>query len=166
MVRKETRIPDEEHTLLKNILDYCQLRHVLANHQRPCRTVDGWRTAIEGDEGFFDLTILGPGGAILAELKRRRGAETTAKQLEWLAMGQRAAQVVGPRLIVARWTFNDFPDPICGHIDLIAKPPAPVRPGQIVISGEPVHPGGPLPPLPRSLPPEWLQDLRDRRRRS
>jgi hypothetical protein len=41
MPRKQTRIPDEENTLLANVLEYAQLRHVKAMHQRPAYTANG-----------------------------------------------------------------------------------------------------------------------------
>lgn len=123
MVTRKTRIPDEEHTLLEGILEYCQLRHVRANHQRPCRTQQGWRTAIEGDEGFFDLTIIGPGGVIFAELKRRQGAKHSDEQKAWAEMARRAGlHFEAQRFRVVLWTFDNWPNEIKTAIDVIAKP--------------------------------------------
>jgi len=128
MVKRQTRIPDEEHALLVGILEYAQLKHVLANHQRPARTEQGWRTAIEGDEGFFDITMIGPGGILLVELKRRKGAKHSDMQLKWLEMAMRAKQAIGsPRVIVDTWTFDQWPDPGKTLIDTIAKAPAPAN---------------------------------------
>lgn len=55
----------------------------LVDHQRPARTRDGWRTAIEGDAGYPDLTIVGHGRAWFIELKRR-GNRPSAAQVAWL----------------------------------------------------------------------------------
>lgn len=46
----------------------------LANHQRPARTKDGWRTTIQGDDGFPDVVMVhGVHGTVFVELKDWRG---------------------------------------------------------------------------------------------
>ncbi len=53
-------------------------------HFRPARTIDGgWRTALQGDEGFPDCFLAKPGRAIAAELKSERGQLRPA-QAAWL----------------------------------------------------------------------------------
>jgi hypothetical protein len=143
-------IPDEENTLLRNILEYCQLKHVLAHHGRPTPTgkeyVDAnghtkrrYVTPIAGNPGYFDLTILGPGGIIMAELKRRRGAKHTDEQKRWFDLAARAAAEFDrpgkPRFIVALWTFDNWPDEIYKAINSIAAPP-PVH-AVVVVNGPP-----------------------------
>ena len=51
------------------------------HHDRPARTKKGWRTAIEGDPGYFDLTLARRGVVIFAELKTRQGRQTIDQKL-------------------------------------------------------------------------------------
>jgi hypothetical protein len=53
-------------------------------HPRPARTAHGWRTAIQGDAGYFDLTLVHAGQRriIGAELKSHRGS-LTPEQVTW-----------------------------------------------------------------------------------
>jgi hypothetical protein len=53
------------------------------HHQRPGRTTEGWRTAIQGHPGFPDLVLLRPPELIFAELKSDRGI-TSRAQDDWL----------------------------------------------------------------------------------
>jgi hypothetical protein len=152
-MRHTSPIPDEENTLLNNVLEYCQLRHVLANHQRPAQTKDGWRTTIAGDEGFFDLTIVGPSGIILAELKRRRGAKYPKAQKQWADMAaQAAAHCAGGVHIMSRVTFDNV-DALYALIDKIAKHPPRERPTPPTSGQELVASAAPLPPRPSVAPP-------------
>jgi len=72
--------------------------------------------------------ILGPGGIIMAELKRRRGAKHTDEQKRWFDLAARAAadfdRPGNPRFIVALWTFDNWPDEIYKAINSIAAPPS------------------------------------------
>jgi hypothetical protein len=148
MARKQTRIPDEENTLLANVLEYAQLRHVKAMHQRPAHTANGPRTAIQGDEGFFDLTLIGDGGIILAELKRRKGAVHTEAQKAWERTARAAARHFDQaRFVVALWTFDNWPHDIRAAIDTIAKP-APLERGGVTRAGEAFIAGGYVGPPP------------------
>ena len=46
----------------------------LVSHPRPARTKDGWRTAVQGDAGYPDLTMVHRvHGVVFAELKMARG---------------------------------------------------------------------------------------------
>ena len=52
-------------------------------HFRPARTLNGWRTPIEGHPGFPDLVLLRPPRLIFAELKSKRG-RVDFEQATWL----------------------------------------------------------------------------------
>ena len=51
-------------------------------HFRPSRTESGWRTALQGDAGFPDVTLARRGRVIFAELKARNGY-LRAEQRAW-----------------------------------------------------------------------------------
>jgi hypothetical protein len=73
-----------EQELLNNVIDLAHLFRWLAMHPRPARTSHGWRTAIQGDAGYFDLTLVnaGQGRILAAELKSARG-KLASDQVEW-----------------------------------------------------------------------------------
>lgn len=52
-------------------------------HFRPARTVQGWRTPMQGDVGVPDLILARDGRVLLAELKSDRGRPTPDQEL-WL----------------------------------------------------------------------------------
>lgn len=124
MSPRQTRIPNEEQTLLDGIIEYCKLKPVRVHHGRAARTAAGYRTAIQGDPGFFDLVIVGLGGVIFAELKRRKGAKWQPGQKEW---AQLTAQAQTTGVQVVTWTFDNFPANGGGEIreliDFIARRP-------------------------------------------
>jgi hypothetical protein len=64
------------------VIDYAKLRGWFVCHQRPARTATGWRTAVQGHEGFPDLVLARNGVVILAELKGARG-HPTPQQAAW-----------------------------------------------------------------------------------
>jgi hypothetical protein len=72
-----------EDDLKGAVMDLCKLLGLLVHHDRPARTEHGWRTAIEGDEGFPDLVIAGRRGVLFRELKSAKGKPTLPQQL-WL----------------------------------------------------------------------------------
>ena len=72
-----------EAALQRRVIDYAALRGWRYVHIRPARTVDGWRTAYEGNPGLPDLILARRGVVLLAELKSATGAPTR-DQLMWL----------------------------------------------------------------------------------
>src|SRR5690606_27676425 len=61
------------------------------HHTRPARTDKGWRTPIQGDAGYPDLTMARRGRMVIAELKSETG-ELTREQAAWLEHLPRVAQ--------------------------------------------------------------------------
>jgi hypothetical protein len=53
-------------------------------HSRPCRTAQGWRTAVQGDVGFVDLVLARAGVVLFYELKSEKG-RLGKGQPEWAA---------------------------------------------------------------------------------
>ena len=60
----------------KTVIELAQLYDWLVSHFRPGRTLQGWRTAIQGDKGFPDLVLVRSPRVIFAELKSERGRLT------------------------------------------------------------------------------------------
>lgn len=117
------KVTDEEDILLGQCIEYALLKHLQVMHQRPCRTADGWRTAIQGHKGFPDLVIAGPGGLIIAELKSTTG-RFTLEQGTWMNIlaGAHIAMGQPDRLIIEEWRPGDWTSGrIRTQIDLIAR---------------------------------------------
>lgn len=77
-----------ENDLLDNVVELAYYRRWLVAHQRPARTNQGWRTAIQGHPGFPDLILSRSGVTIAAELKSERGI-IGQSQIRWLnALGE------------------------------------------------------------------------------
>jgi hypothetical protein len=72
-----------ERELQDAIVELAQLFNWMVMHQRPARTVDGWRTAIQGHPGFPDLVMVRNQRLIFAELKSAK-REPDANQSLWL----------------------------------------------------------------------------------
>jgi hypothetical protein len=51
-------------------------------HFRPAMTEHGWRTAMEGDTGYPDLTLARNGVVLIVELKTQKG-KVTQQQQKW-----------------------------------------------------------------------------------
>lgn len=73
-----------ETDLQRRIIDLAMLRGWRVAHIRPARTVNGWRTPMEGHPGLPDLILAKDGQVLLAELKTERG-RLTSDQRAWLA---------------------------------------------------------------------------------
>ncbi|MBC9000464.1 VRR-NUC domain-containing protein [Micromonospora aurantiaca (nom. illeg.)] len=84
-----------EDELKKAVLDLCKTLHLRTAHFRPARTEQGWRTPVEGDgQGWPDLVIAGPGGALFRELKSRTG-RVEPDQKVWLSVLTAAGENAG-----------------------------------------------------------------------
>jgi hypothetical protein len=94
--------------------------------------------------------LIGDGGIILAELKRRKNAVHTEAQKAWERTARAAARHFDQaRFIVALWTFDNWPHDIRAAIDTIAKP-APLERGGVTRAGEAFIAGGYVGPPPAS----------------
>lgn len=65
------------------VVEYAQIRGWLVMHTRPARTERGWRTPLQGDAGYPDLTMARRGRVVIAELKSESG-KVTREQAAWL----------------------------------------------------------------------------------
>lgn len=65
------------------VVDYAHLMGWKVHHTRPARTDKGWRTPIQGDAGYPDLTMARRGRIVIAELKSETG-KLTREQAAWL----------------------------------------------------------------------------------
>lgn len=72
-----------EADLQSAILDLAQMRGWRCVHFRPARTGAGWRTPIQGDPGWPDLTLCRPPRLVALELKSARGRVEPAQEA-WL----------------------------------------------------------------------------------
>ena len=54
----------------------------MVHHTRPAQTAKGWRTPIQGDPGYPDLTMARAGKVVWAELKSEKGKLSDA-QIGW-----------------------------------------------------------------------------------
>ncbi len=73
-----------ETELQDAVAEYAQALGYLVFHQRPCRRKDGsWYSAVQYDgKGYFDLTLIGRGRVVFAEIKTA-GKKQTPDQLRW-----------------------------------------------------------------------------------
>ena len=74
--------PLSERDFQEQIIQLAKLHGWMVHAERPARTKDGWRTAIQGDPGFPDLVLAREGVVIYAELKSEKGRLSPA-QIEW-----------------------------------------------------------------------------------
>lgn len=84
-----TRPRMTEADLQRAVIDLCKVLGLLVHHVRPARTKDGWRTPIEGHKGHPDLSVVGPNGALIRELKSDVG-RLTPEQRKWISAYQQA----------------------------------------------------------------------------
>ena len=72
-----------ENELQDAVAEYAQTLGYMVAHSRPARTDKGWRTAWSYDgKGYFDLTLIGRGRVVFAEIKAA-GKKQTPDQLRW-----------------------------------------------------------------------------------
>lgn len=75
-----------EPQLQVSILDLAKLKGILVHHCRAAIMRSGkWATPVQGNAGFTDLVLSGPGGVVFAELKSDNTQPTDA-QMRWLGM--------------------------------------------------------------------------------
>lgn len=100
-----------ENDLQRAVIDTAKALGWLVHHDRPGRTNHGWRTVVEGDAGYPDLTLCHfKHGVVFAELKGPRGTFTPEQQ-EWgLALNKHARYEI--------WTPADYRS---GRIDRILR---------------------------------------------
>jgi hypothetical protein len=97
-----------EKDLQRTVIEIAKLYGFRVAHQRPARTANGWRTAIEGDVGFPDLVLLRgvrngqPARLLFVELKTARG-KPSPDQVKWLELLQEV-----PRIEVHLWRPMDL----------------------------------------------------------
>lgn len=78
-----------EEQFLKMVIQCARLFGWRTAHFRPCRTAQGWRTAVQGDgKGWPDLVCIRGGQVIIAELKSETGT-LSPEQEAWLAAWRR-----------------------------------------------------------------------------
>ncbi len=68
------------------VIDLAKLFGWMHHHDRPApdpRQQGQWRTVIDGDKGYPDLTLARAGRVILAELKSEKG-RVSKEQMAWL----------------------------------------------------------------------------------
>lgn len=98
----ELRLTEEQWK--QQVLQMAVLFGWLAHHDRPARTKDGWRTAIEGDAGFPDLCLAREGRVIFAELKSDDPrSKPSPEQQTWLH------HLAGPGQEAYVWRPRDRP---------------------------------------------------------
>lgn len=73
-----------ERDFLGQVIDLARLCGWLVHHQRPARTAQGWRSAVQGHKGFPDLVLVRGPYVLFVELKTDSG-KTTPEQEDWLA---------------------------------------------------------------------------------
>jgi len=82
------------------VIDYAHLMKWRVAHFRPAQTGKGWRPALQGDPGFFDLVLARDGTVILAELKSEKG-QMTPPQWAWVDAVNGDAEI---------WRPSDWPE--------------------------------------------------------
>jgi len=88
-----------EELFQRQVIDLAAFLGWRCAHFRVARTARGWRTPVQGHNGFPDLVLARDGRVLFAELKAGKG-KATADQLAWLnAIGDNAYL----------WTPKDWP---------------------------------------------------------
>ena len=70
-------VQETEAQFTQAVIEYAKLRGWLVAHFRPAQTAKGYRTPMQGDVGYPDLTMARTGRVVFAELK----AEKAPKKL-------------------------------------------------------------------------------------
>lgn len=69
-----------EQELLDAIVQAAKLHGWMVAHFRPALTAKGWRTPMQGDPGYPDLTLARKGEVLFIECKSQKGRETPEQQ--------------------------------------------------------------------------------------
>jgi hypothetical protein len=101
-----------ERELQDAVIGMASLLNWMVLHQRPARTQNGWRTAVQGNPGFPDLVMVRNRRMIVAELKAQRG-QIGFDQATWL---NRLKDVPGVEDYV--WYPADWE---CGRIEVALR---------------------------------------------
>jgi len=96
-------LPITEVDFQQQIIDLARLCGWFVHAERPARTQDGWRTAIQGDAGFPDLVMIRGKRVLFVELKSATGRLSQA-QRRWLV----ALRSSGADVCV--WRSVDWPE--------------------------------------------------------
>lgn len=67
------RLPLSEQGFQRAVIDLAHLRGWMVAAFRPCEARKGWRTPMQGDVGYPDLTMARRGRVVFAELKSEKG---------------------------------------------------------------------------------------------
>lgn len=62
-------LPMSEQQFTQAVIDFAKYKGWMCAHFRPARTQRGWRTPVQGDNGFPDLVFARDGRVVFAELK-------------------------------------------------------------------------------------------------
>ena len=65
------------------VVGYARVCGWRVHHTRPARTSNGWRTPLQRDAGYPDLTLCRPPRLVVVELKSQAG-RTSSAQDSWL----------------------------------------------------------------------------------
>lgn len=87
-----------EDEWLSEVIEYAHNHGWLVAHFRPAQTTKGWRTAMQGNPGYPDLTLARDGVVVFAELKASKKGLLTVGQERWI-------EALGPYAYV--WTPAD-----------------------------------------------------------
>jgi hypothetical protein len=110
-------VRETEEGFKNRIIEYAHLKGWLVHHDRPAKTSKGWRTAIQGDEGFPDLVLARDGRVIFAELKSEKG-RVSREQRAWMEalpwrvhwpVPQKGGEATRIFSAVAVWRPSDWP---------------------------------------------------------
>lgn len=132
--------PRSEQELLDATIDLAKAFQWLVHHDRPARTANGYKTAIQGHAGFPDLVLARAGVVLFRELKgydaRGRLGKLTADQIDWGARidpltapartakpGGYIAPFVRQHWLFDVWTPDDWDDLIVPTLTQRKEPP-------------------------------------------
>lgn len=77
-------LPQTEEQFVDSVIELAQRCGWKATHFRPAKTERGWRTPLQGDKGWPDITVARDGVVHFWEAKRSPKEVPTVEQSEWL----------------------------------------------------------------------------------